>query len=160
MKSVVICASRSGNTRLVAGAIADRLRLRGPVQVMSVDEAPATMPAGTDLVIVGGPTEARGMTEPVTRFLDRLAPGALRGIAAVSFDTRVGWPRWLSGSAAAGITRRLCEAGARVIAPEQSFIVSTRPLLQPGELERAEAWAASLADTLDASVSPVSQSGC
>jgi hypothetical protein len=74
-------------------------------------------------------------------------------MAAAGFDTRLRWPRWLSGSAATGITQRLGRAGARVIAPAESFIVSTAPLLEPGEEERATAWAASLAATLAASQS-------
>ncbi|HEY4889409.1 MAG TPA: hypothetical protein VIJ58_12685 [Candidatus Dormibacteraeota bacterium] len=37
-----------------------------------------------------------------------------------------------------------------MIAPEESFFVSGKlPVLEPGELERAAAWAASLAAKLD-----------
>jgi flavodoxin len=150
MQSLVIYTSRSGNTRRIAEAIAGGLRTRGPVQLLEVDEVPATLPEATDLVVIGGPTEGHGMTEPLTRFFDRLAPGALRDMPAAGFDTRLRWPRWLSGSAAASVTQRLRRAGARVIAPAESFIVSTRPLLEPGEVERAAAWAAALADRVAA----------
>ena len=149
MMSIIIYASRTGNTRTIAEAIAAGLRSHGPVQLLSADEVPATLPEATDLVVIGGPTEGHGMTEPLARFFDRLAPGALQGTAAAGFDTRLRWPRWLSGSAAAGITHRLGQAGAQVIAPAESFIVSGKPLLEPGEVERATAWAASLADALE-----------
>src|SRR5688572_30738906 len=127
MQSIVIYATRTGNTATVAEAIAAGLRPHGPVQVLAADEAPATLPAATDLVVIGGPSEAHGMTEALTDYSERLAPGTLRGVAAAGFDTRLRWPRWLSGSAAVGITRRLGHAGSRVIAPAESFIVSTKP---------------------------------
>jgi flavodoxin len=156
VNSVVIFASRSGNTHTVAQAIADALRSRGTAQLLSVDEAPAVLPGGTDLVVIGGPTEGHGMNPPVRAFLDRIEPSALDGIAAAAFDTRLGWPRLLSGSAAADITERLRQLGARVIAPEGSFIVTREPRLEPGELERAAAWATSLADTVETNAPAVS----
>ena len=85
------------------------------------------------------------MTEAVVRFLDRLSSMvATRGAAA--FDTRVHWPRLLSGAAADGIAQRLRTMGARLVAPPESFIVSIKPELLPGELQRARAWGASLAN--------------
>jgi flavodoxin len=157
VNSVVIYASRYGNTRKIAEAIAAGLRSRGTAQVMSADDAPTTPPAGTDLVVIGGPTEQHGLTEAVVRFFDRMEPGALGGMAAVAFDTRLRWPRWLSGSAGAGITQRLRRAGARVIAPEESFFIKgtasapgQNPELASGELERAAAWGASLASDAEA----------
>ncbi|HEU5440950.1 MAG TPA: flavodoxin domain-containing protein [Ktedonobacterales bacterium] len=153
MNSVVIYASHFGNTRKVAEVIAGALQPHGPVHVFSVDEAPTTFPAGTDLVLVGGPTEQHKMTEPMASFFDHLAPGALEGIAAAAFDTRLRWPRWLSGSAGSGIEQNLRHAGARVIAPAESFFIkgaagtggSSTAELDSGELERAARWAASVA---------------
>jgi len=153
---VVIYASRSGNTAKVAEAIAGGLRPRGSIQLLSVDEAQAVFSDGFDLLVVGGPTEAHGMTEPMTRFFDQLASGSLQGKAAAAFDTRLHWPHWLSGSAASGIAERLTESGAHVIAGPESFIVSRKPLLEPGELERAAAWGASLADKAETNVQLVS----
>jgi hypothetical protein len=42
------------------------------------------------------------------------------------------------------IAARLRAAGARLVVPQESFIVSMKPRLEPGELERAPAWAATL----------------
>ena len=145
MKSVVFYASRKGNTRLVAEAIAEGLRASGSTEVVSVDDGAASIDLRTDLIAVGGPTEGHGMTEAVGRFLDSITSVAAARAAAV-FDTRVNWPRLLSGAAADGIAKRLQALGARLVVPPESFIVSTKPELLPGELERARAWGAALAD--------------
>jgi len=144
MHSLVIYASRNGNTRRVAETIANRLGERGSVDLRSVEEAPIAIDADVDLVVIGGPTEAHGMTPPVKEYLDRLAPKALAGRRAVGFDTRLRWPEWLSGSASARITDRLRGLGAKVVAPEESFFVTRKPELEAGELERASNWAATL----------------
>jgi flavodoxin len=147
MKSVVFYASRKGNTRLVAEAIAERLRATGAAEVVPVDGGSACIDPGTDFIAVGGPTEGHGMTEAVGRFLDGITPVAAAR-AAAAFDTRVNWPRLLSGAAADGIAKRLQSIGARLVMPPESFIVSTKPELLPGELDRARAWGASLAQHL------------
>jgi hypothetical protein len=75
-------------------------------------------------------------------------------VACAVFDTRLDWPRWLSGSAADRISDALRERGARVIAREESFIVTMEPTLQPGEEGRAAEWGDRLA-TLAGAASPV-----
>jgi flavodoxin len=157
VKSIVIYTSHFGNTRAIAEAIAEGLRMRGAARVLSVEEVGSTLPERADLVVIGGPTEAHGMTPPLTEWLGRLEPDALRGMVAVGFDTRLRWPRWLSGSAGYDITEKLRQAGARVIAPAESFFIkgiagtggSKTATLQDGELERAAAWGVSLADRLE-----------
>ena len=144
MNTLVVYATRSGNTRHVADAIAEALRPRGSVDVMAAEDAPTVLPP-VDLLFVGGPTEGHRVTKPVVEFLEHLAPGSLRGVAAAAFDTRIDWPRLLSGSAAAEISKRLAAAGAAVIEPEGSFLVTKKPLLEPGEAARAAAWAATVA---------------
>jgi menaquinone-dependent protoporphyrinogen IX oxidase len=94
MTSIVIFASHSDNTRKVADAIANGLQTRGTVKVFQVDSAPALIPPGTDLLVVGGPTEVHGTTQPRVRFFDRMQTDGLSGIAAAAFDTRL---RWLAG---------------------------------------------------------------
>lgn len=150
MKSVVIYASRSGNTRVIAEAIANELGKHGTVELHPVDRAPRVFPAGIDLVVVGGPTEGHGMTEPVIAYLDGITVTALDGIAVAAFDTRLWWPRALSGSAASGIAKRLQEVGGWLAVREESFIVSMKPALEPGEVERAGVWAAALAERVEA----------
>jgi NAD(P)H dehydrogenase (quinone) len=146
MNSLVVYGSRHGNTQKVAEAIAFELGKHGVVQLVSAEDARKVLPEQLDLIVVGGPTEAHRVSEPVAQFFDRVAKGQLVGKAAAAFDTRLRWPEWLSGSAAAGIAQRLHQSRANLIAPEMSFFVGGKlPVLEPGELERAGAWAASLA---------------
>lgn len=150
MNSMVIYASRYGNTHKIAETIAAELGTRGPAHLLAADEAPNAFPTGTDLVVIGCPTEGHRMIDPIIRYFDRLGPDAFQGVAGAAFDTRLSWPAWLSGSAAAGITKKLRSAGARIVLPEASFIVvGGTPSLAPGELERAVAWAASLAGRME-----------
>jgi flavodoxin len=153
VKSIVIYGSRHGNTHKIAEAIATELRRHGQVEMLAVEVAPIVPPRDADLIVVGGPTEAHRMSMPVAEFFDRIGRGTWEGVAAAGFDTRLGWPVWLSGSAASSIAARLSEAGARVIAPEGSFVVAGKfPALQPGELKRATEWAAALAEKATALV--------
>ncbi len=151
MNSIVIVASRTGNTRHVAEAIANGLRSGGRVDVVRAEDGVAALTDEVDLVVIGGPTEEHGMTEPVTDLLDALASrGAPRFVAA--FDTRLRWPRFLSGSAADRIAEGLEAMGAGLVASPESFMVSMKPELLPGELDRALAWGAGLARRVGAVV--------
>lgn len=148
MKSVVVYGSRSGNTRRIAQAIAGALEEYGQVRVVAAEDASATVWDRCDLLVVGGPTEGRHATPPVRAFFDRLPSHALRGLDAAAFDTRLDWPRLLSGSAARDIRRRLVHAGANVVVPAESFKVTGRPSLRHGELERAPIWARKVAEAV------------
>lgn len=160
MNSVVIYASRYGNTRAIAEAIASVLCARGDVQLLPADAVVAIPTEGVDLLIVGGPTEVHRMTVPMVQLFNRMERGALHGLATAAFDTRIHSARWMTGSAALGIARRLGRLGADVIAPEESFFVAGRsnpstgeaPVLESGELERAKVWATELADTVSVSL--------
>ena len=123
------------------------------VQLLTADQALLGPVGSLDLLVIGGPTEKHGITEAVARFLDRMGPDSLRGIAVAAFDTRLRWPRWLSGSAASLVVERLTKLGARVVVPAESFIVNMKPTLEPGELSRAAVWAGSLADRVEADAS-------
>ena len=149
MKSIVVYASHAGNTRTIAEAIAGELASRGTVQLLAADAASASVLDGADLLVIGSPTEGHRMIAPVAHLLDRLGPTGLRGLAVATFDTRLRWPRWLAGSAGNDLAHRLRAAGARVIVPAESFFVTTEPLLEPGESERASAWAATLSAAVE-----------
>jgi len=146
MNSVVIYASTSGNTRTVAEAILVALEARGPARLVPVSEATSTPDA--DLVVLGAPTEGHTVSKAMAGWMGSLASMAFSGRRVAVFDTRLGWPRFLSGSAADEMARRVEALGGELVAPPQSFIVSMKPALEPGELERATAWAADLADAL------------
>jgi flavodoxin len=150
VKSVVVYGSRSGNTRRVARAIAGALEEFGPVRLVAAEDASATVWDRCDLLIVGGPTEGRHLTPPVRAFFERLPSHALRGLDAAAFDTRLDWPRLLSGSAARDIRRRLIDAGANMVVPAESFRVTGKPSLRHGEIERAPIWARQVAEAAHA----------
>jgi len=157
MKSIVMYASRYGNTRRIAEAITETLQAHGEAQLFPADEALPVLAKGVDLVVIGGPTEAHRMTKPVVRLFAQMGRGALQGMAAAAFDTRVRGSRLLTGSAGSGVARKLRRVGAQLIVPVESFFVrnqsdSERPELEPGELERAAAWAESLATLLTVTV--------
>lgn len=145
MKSMVIYGSRHGNTERIAASIAAGLRQYGQVQLLEVGAASAVIPDEIDLVVIGGPTEGHSATPAVVAYVDRIGAGGLNGKRAATFDTRLRWPRWLSGSAAADIAARLRLAGAELIGEPASFFVAGKvPVLEAGEVERSEAWASAL----------------
>lgn len=152
MDTVVIYATRSGNTKQIASVIAHSLSEWGDAELFDVEHAPVDLDR-FDLVVIGGPTEAHGMTPSMTAYLERLGATTLRHRPAAAFDTRLAWPRILSGSAAEGIVQRLRAAGALLAAQPESFIVSTKPELQPGELEHADRWARQLAQAVSPATS-------
>ncbi|MDH4364293.1 MAG: flavodoxin domain-containing protein [Acidimicrobiia bacterium] len=158
MRSVVVYESLYGNTEAVARAVADGLARYGPARHITPAMLGSGQLAGVDLLVVGAPTHARGLprestwrpqhglaaenrtTAPRVRdWLDTIGPGA--GRLAVAFDTRVDKPRWITGSAARRVARRLRTQGWRVTGSPRSFLVTgTDGPLVAGELGRARAW--------------------
>jgi NAD(P)H-dependent FMN reductase len=152
MQALVIYDSKFGNTEKIAEAIARGIGLVSEARVTSADGAAhalATLAARPDLVLVGGPTQNHGPSAGLRALLDAL-PAALRGTPAACFDTRYRGPAWLMGSAAAAAAKALAKAGAEVVAPPESFFIvrrgpMPRQTLEPGEIERAEAWGRAVA---------------
>src|SRR5437879_3258360 len=111
MHALIVVESVFGNTRAVADAVAAGLATCMQVEVVDV-AAPGTGDTGVDVLVVGGPTHAHGMTRAGTRkgpgggttragvglreWLASLEAGGHRPAAA--FDTRFDKPRWLVGS--------------------------------------------------------------
>jgi flavodoxin len=163
MKALVVYESMFGNTATVARAVADGLAGRFEVTLAEAHTGPVA--AGTDLLVVGGPTHAFGMSRPGTR-ADAVRQGAagaaeaglrewldgcppLDGVPAAAFDTRV--PNPLFGSAARKARRALRRLGARPVAPAESFRVAGTPgPLLDGEEARARAWAQAVAQAASA----------
>ena len=144
MRTVVIYDTKFGNTAKIAEAIARGAGARGSVSVLDTAEAAMSLAVRPDLLIVGGPTQKRGPSPALRRFVETLPP-SLRGVSAATFDTRYRGATWLMGSAAGEAAKRLGNAGARLAAPPESFFITRGgPLegqgLEAGELERAEAW--------------------
>ncbi|MEX1126227.1 MAG: flavodoxin, partial [Acidimicrobiia bacterium] len=66
MKALVVYESMFGNTKLIAEAVAGGLTRHLDVETVEVGQKPVFGP-GVDLVVVGGPTHAFGMTRASTR---------------------------------------------------------------------------------------------
>jgi hypothetical protein len=161
-----------GNTQVIANAIADGLSGRTPVDAVEVGVAPTSIGDDVALLVVGGPTHAFGMSRQGTRqdaakqAKDRLVSTGIGlrewladleghpGVAAATFDTRIGKPR-LPGSAARGAEKRLRRLGFRILAPAASFYVdgALGPLLE-GEQERARRWGEQLGSARGARRTP------
>jgi flavodoxin len=148
MKVQVVYCSHKGNTRRVAERIGETLRNHGEVEVVDVAKAPIPPPDDLTLLVVGGPTEGHGMTPEIRDYLARIDLHWSMGRATAAFDTRLDWPRLLSGSAADQIANRLAALGAKVMSTPGSFLVTMAPELEPGELERAGEWAEHLAQAM------------
>lgn len=152
MQTVVIYDSKFGNTERIAEAIGRGAGAFGDVRVMSTAEAAAvarTLAERPDLLLIGGPTQKRGPSPALRAFMDAL-PVPLRGVPTASFDTRYRGPLLLMGSAAAGVAKVLTRAGAETVAPPESFFMQRGGRLElqqldPGEVERAEAWGLAVA---------------
>lgn len=157
MKTLIVYASRKGNTRRVAEEIGRVLADRGPVDLFEVADAPSQLPAA-DVVFIGGPTEGHSANPPMVEFLDRLAADSIAGRKVAVFDTRLAWPRILSGSAADAIAQRVGALGAVIVGAPGSFIVTMKPELKTGELERAAKWARDISARIEEQVAAAAKS--
>jgi flavodoxin len=147
MNILVVYDSKFGNTERIAQAIAERLHRQGPVELLTADLAPRTMPRSLSLLVAGGPTQGHGASPALRGWLERLEPA--HGVRAAAFDTRFAKQRWLTGSAARVIARRLSRIGFRLVGDSESFFVAhTEGPLLDGEIDRAAAWADTLANQL------------
>lgn len=170
MRALVVYESMYGNTRRIAEAIARGLRPAYAVQVVSVGGARYEHVGRYNLLVVGGPTHAHGMSRPDTReaaisapgvkaeqlnvepdaggvslrvWLDRLGLGS--GHAA-AFDTRLQGYASVTGRASKGIAAMLHQHGFELVVEPISFLVDRHDHLLPGEEERAERWGATLGE--------------
>lgn len=175
MRALVIYESMYGNTHQIGEAIAEGLGLPDGVQILPVSEVTQSMLNQVNLIVVGGPTHAHGMSRERTRkaavdaaekpskalHLDPTAAGVglrdwfaslgTRHGMAVAFDTRTKGPAVLTGHAATGIAKMLRHHGLDLIAAPESFLVDKHNHLLPGERGRALVWGENLAHTLASS---------
>ncbi len=170
MQAFVVYESMYGNTAKIAEAIgrglaeADMTVRVVPFQQLAVEQA-----VDADLLIVGGPTHAHGMSHEATRdtarsdeentfdepapepglrqWLHDLPEGAARPAAA--FDTRLHGPALFTGSAAKHITNWLEDRGFQIASEPESFFVTKDNELVAGEEARAQTWAADTARLLE-----------
>lgn len=166
MRAIVIYESMFGNTETIARAIAEGLGRSFDVDVVNVDDAPKAPGVDVDLVVVGGPTHAFGLSRKATRddaagripgdivsrysglreWLATTSP-ARADAEAAAFDTRIAKIAWTPGSAARAASNRLRRLGYRLAAKPMDFRVDG--MLGPlgsGEVDRARAWGVTLGE--------------
>jgi hypothetical protein len=174
MRAVIVYESMYGNTRVIAEAIAAGLA-PAEVSVVPVAQASADVVAGTDLLVVGGPTHMFGMSRPKSREAAdeatrkpgselHMEPGAVgpglrewfsslgaSGGTAAAFDTRIEMAGF-AGHASRGIRKNLQQHRYRLLAPSKSFFVTKENELRPGEQDRAREWGRELSALSSATV--------
>ena len=156
-RALIIVESYFGNTRAIAEAVATGLLDGGAeAQVVEVDQAPSTLPADLDLLVLGAPTHNRGLPTATSRakaceqagsgeashgiggWLETTAIPASTGAAA--FDTVIS-KGWLSGSAAKAIAKALQRHQGRRTVSVRSFVVTaSKGPLADGEKTDAHSW--------------------
>lgn len=142
MKTLVVYESEYGNTERVARTIADALGEHGESRALPVAEVGNLAGQRLDLLVVGAPTQRHGAPVDMEGLLYRIPRDALTGVVALAFDTRYDRARWITGSAAMRIGKHLRRLGCLLLAePESFFVVGEEGPLEPGEEERARAWA-------------------
>lgn len=160
--ALVVYESMYGNTRAIAEAIGTGIG--ADTRVVEVGELTGRAEAiEADLLVVGGPTHAFGMSRESTRADARKdAPGGSvisetgirewlaeltlpAGTRVATFDTKVAKPN-LPGSAAKAALKQLRRLGGRPVADPRSFRVAGKTGLLDGETEAARAWGTELAD--------------
>ena len=167
-RALVVYESMFGNTQKIAEAVKQGLSSHVPADILEVGTAPHAFGDGVELLVVGGPTHAFGMSRPGTRedatrqagghvvsegiglrewltTLER-TPGK---VTVAAFDTRIAKPR-VPGSAARAAEKRLRKLGFRVTLASESFYVrgTAGPLVE-GEEERARAWGEKLGEVCE-----------
>lgn len=144
MGILIVYASQYGNTQKLAQAMGRALAPDHEVRVLHAPAARGVTAEGVDLLIVGAPTQMRGLRLLAKPFLMGLEARGFGGVDAAAFDTRMdGFVQTIASDV---IARHLVGAGCRLVAEPASFLVAGMdgPLVK-GEEERAASWARSVA---------------
>ncbi len=125
-KALVVYSSMFGNTEKVAKALAAGLE-KGSVNVEVVKASDVKLDQldKVDLLCVGSPVNAWGMSSSVKDFLGHLAVvKGLSGKKAFAFDTKL--KGRLAGTAGGKIEKKLTKLGLTVVRHSESAVVKGR----------------------------------
>lgn len=168
MRAAVVYESMFGNTATIATAVANGLRSSGvQVKVIPVALAGDDLLQDHDLVVVGAPTHALGLSRPSTRadavrqgapaeveargvreWLEDLTDTDPESVRIATFDTRVRAMRHLPGSAARHVAHMLRRRGYDVPPATSFYVAGTEGPLAHDEAARASDWATNLGHQL------------
>lgn len=156
MRYLVVYESAFGNTREVAEAVA--AGLGQDAEVVDVGSAPPLAELDVDLLVVGGPTHAFGMSRPQTRedaagrgghppstgIREWLEAADRHSLRVATFDTHTRKPNF-PGTASKAAARQLRALGCTLVAdPEKFWVHGDQGPLLDGEQDRARQWGAGL----------------
>ncbi|MEZ5114626.1 MAG: hypothetical protein R2737_00045 [Candidatus Nanopelagicales bacterium] len=171
MRALVVYESMFGDNQQVARAIAAGLVAAGrDAEAVEVGVAPQHIGSDVSLLVVGSPNHAWSLPRPSTRkdaaekadgplvsqgigvreWLDLLSVDA--GVRTAAYDTRGSHPKAVVrfDHASTSIEKALARLGGHRVAPAEHFLVADmKGPLEPGEIERAQAWGATLSGALD-----------
>lgn len=112
-KAVVIYLSTSGNTKVMADAIAEGLTSRNvSVTTMNFHEARIEEIKAADVIAIGSSTFYYKMLPPMEKFIDSLEKANVAGKVGAAFGS-YGW----SGEAPVDVASRMRKLGIEVIDP-------------------------------------------
>jgi flavodoxin I len=110
---VLVYATKSGNTRLIADAIACGAREMGlRARAISLCDTSPEDIYSADAIAIGSPTYEQRLLLPIEKLLDSLDEGKCRGKIGIAFGS-YGW----SGEAPLIIAKRMREMGLDVLDP-------------------------------------------
>ncbi len=120
---VLVYVTKSGNTGLVASAIADGARAMGlDARVVNLCDANPGDIYDAEAIAIGSPTYEQSLLLPMEKFLDGLDNRKCKGKIGIAFGS-YGW----SGEAPVIIAKRMREMGMNVLDPVM------RVQYEPGE---------------------------
>lgn len=150
MNITILYDSTYGNTKSLAGAMADSLGKKHRVRNLCVADALVRDCAESDVVIFGSPTQGGQPTKRFLEFFQSMSASALSGVSVLCFDTRFR-EKDLNfflqlllktiGYAAPKMHTYAKMKGATLCGKPEGFIVVKKdgPLAQ-GELQRGVEW--------------------
>lgn len=172
MRALVVYESMFGDNQQVARAVVAGLGDVGvTAEAVEVGVAETTVADTVDLLVVGSPNHAWSMPRPSTREdAAKQAEGALvsqgigvrewldratlpHGVSTAGYDTRGTHPKAVVtlDHASRSIEKGLARLGGTRLAPAEHFLVADmKGPLEPGELDRAQAWGRTLGRALGA----------
>ena len=141
MRALVVYGAPYENIHVVAGHVADGLRATHEVTVVPVAGVTADLLAETDLLVAGGPTYIRGLSNGIHELVKVPPSGP---VLAAAFDTRIDGGPAVPGRSSRSIARLLTRHGYLMIVSPQSFGVTAQGTPLDGEDARARHWGAAL----------------
>ncbi len=148
-KAIVVYDTIYGNTEKVAKALASGMSEKGvQADSISVQKVDINRLKEYDLLAIGGPTHAFGISKPMKGFLEKLKKvEEVKGKKAFAFDTRM--KIRIAGSAAKKIEKKLTKLRMNIVRSSSSaFVLGSEGPLEEGTEERFRQIAGEIANLI------------